>query len=149
MKKYYKVYYLIGFLSMPLFILLLVYGYIFLNQLASESLYWGHNKSFAFSQAQREGKLILLSVTKKRCDGMYGLECGEGKPDLGAYVLLNLVPSDQDFSSMMTDDRFEELKTGELPRYFLLNTTGEIRYSSKELPSVQEMKTLPKEEKSP
>ncbi len=134
---------------MPLFILLLVYGYIFLNQLASESLYWGHNKSFAFSQAQREGKLILLSVTKKRCDGMYGLECGEGKPDLGAYVLLNLVPSDQDFSSMMTDDRFEELKTGELPRYFLLNTTGEIRYSSKELPSVQEMKTLPKEEKSP
>jgi len=117
--------------------------------LASESLYWGHNKSFAFSQAQREGKLILLSVTKKRCDGMYGLECGEGKPDLGAYVLLNLVPSDQDFSSMMTDDRFEELKTGELPRYFLLNTTGEIRYSSKELPSVQEMKTLPKEEKSP
>lgn len=134
---------------MPLFILLLVYGYIFLNQLASESLYWGHNKSFAFSQAQREGKLILLSVTKKRCDGMYGLECGEGKPDLGAYVLLNLVPSDQDFSSMMTDDRFEELKTGELPKYFLLNTTGEIRYSSKELPSVQEMKTLPKEEKSP
>jgi hypothetical protein len=147
MKKYYKVYYLIGFLSMPLFILLLVFAYIHLNQLASENLYWGHNKSFAFSQASREGKLILVSVTKRRCDGLFGLECGEGKPDLGAYVLLNLIPSDKDFSSMMADDRFEELKSGELPRYYLLNTTGEIRYSAKELPSVIDMKTLPKEEK--
>jgi hypothetical protein len=145
MKKYYKVYYLLGLLSMPLFILLLVYAYVLLNQMASENLYWGHNKSFAFSQGSREGKLILVSVTKRRCDAMLGLECGEGKPDLGAYVLLNLIPSDRDFSSMIQDDRFEELKKGELPRYYLLNTSGEIRYSSKELPSVQEMKTMPKE----
>lgn len=147
MKKYYKVYYLIGFLAMPFFILLLVFAYIHLNQLASESLYWSHNKSFAFSQASREGKLILVSVTKHRCDGLIGLECGEGKPDLGAYVLLNLIPADIDFSSMIADDRFEELKTGELPRYYLLNTTGEIRYSSKELPSVVDMQTLPKAER--
>lgn len=145
MKKYSKVFYLVAFLSMPLFILLLVYGYIRLNQMATETMYWGHNRSFAFSQSSREGKLILLSVTKKRCDGLYGLECGEGKPDLAAYVLLNFIPSDLDFQSLILDDRFEELKTGELPRYFILNTNGEVRHSAKDLPTVTEMKTLPKE----
>lgn len=131
---------------MPLFILLLVYGYVRLNQMVGEEIHWGHNKSFAFSQSQREGKLILLSITKARCEMLKGLECGEGKPDLATYVLLNFTPRDKDFETLILDDRFQELKTGKLPMYFLLNTSGEVRYSSNELPSVEEMVKLPKKE---
>ncbi|GBF51843.1 hypothetical protein LPTSP4_33810 [Leptospira ryugenii] len=145
-KKYYKVFYLLGFLAMPVFILLLVYGYVYINQLASEDLHWGHNQAFAFAQAQREGKLILLSVTKKPCEALIGLECGEGKPDLGVYVLLNLSPSQKDFSQLITDDRFLEIKSGSLPRYYLLNTTGEVRYNSAQLPAIEDMQNLPKKE---
>ncbi|MDF3819893.1 hypothetical protein P3G55_08290 [Leptospira sp. 96542] len=146
MQKYSRVFYLLGFLMMPVFILLLVYGYLRLNQMVSEEIHWGHNKSFAFSQAQREGKLILLSITNVRCDSLIGLECGEGKPDLGTYVLLNITPREQDFQSLILDDRFENLKKGKLPQYFLLNTNGEIRHSSENLPSVEEMQKLPKKE---
>ncbi len=131
-------------MAMPLFILMLVNGYLYLNQLASEDVIWGHNRSFAFSQAGREGKLVLLSVTQRRCDFLKGLECGEGKPDLSSFVLLNVNPADTDFQGLILDDRFAEIKKGELPRYYLLNSTGEIRHSSKELPSVEEMTTLRK-----
>lgn len=105
MQKYSRVFYLVGFLAMPVFILLLVFGYIKINQMASEEIHWGHNKSFAFGQASREGKLILLAVTKSRCEMLRGLECGEGKPDLGTYVLLNFTPAttNSKLSSSMTD----------------------------------------------
>ncbi|TGL55537.1 hypothetical protein EHQ59_03765 [Leptospira kemamanensis] len=144
MQKYSRVFYLVGFLSMPLFILLLVFGYIKINQMASEEIHWGHNKSFAFGQASREGKLILLSVTKVRCEMLKGLECGEGKPDLGTYILLNFTPRDNEFQTLILDDRFASLKSESLPQYFLLNSSGEIRHFSKELPSVEEMQKLPK-----
>nr|WP_243393990.1 hypothetical protein [Leptospira meyeri] len=146
MQKYSRVFYLLGFLSMPLFILLLVYGYIKINEMASEEIHWGHNKSFAFGQASREGKLVLLAVTKSRCEMLQGLECGEGKPDLGTYVLLNYTPREQEFQSLILDDRFASLKTEPLPQYFLLNSSGEIRHMSKQLPSVEEMQKLPKKE---
>lgn len=134
---------------MPLFILLLVFGYIKINQMASEEIHWGHNKSFAFGQASREGKLILLSVTKVRCEMLKGLECGEGKPDLSTYVLLNYSPRDNEFQTLILDDRFASLKSESLPQYFLLNSAGEIRHFSKELPSVEEMQKLPKKEVTP
>ncbi|BDA80830.1 hypothetical protein LPTSP3_g37600 [Leptospira kobayashii] len=145
MKQYSKIFYLVGFLCMPLFILLLVYGYVKLNQMTSEEIYWGHNRSFAFAQASREGKTILLSVTKHRCDALRGLECGEGKLDLAGYVLLNINPSHSEFQNLISDDRFAELKSGELPRYYILNTNGEIRFSSKELPSLEDIRKLRKE----
>ncbi|XDD48532.1 hypothetical protein AB3N60_18195 [Leptospira sp. WS39.C2] len=149
MQKYSRVFYLVGFLAMPLFILLLVFGYIKINQMASEEIHWGHNKSFAFGQASREGKLILLSITKSRCEMLKGLECGEGKPDIGTYVLLNFTPRDNEFESLILDDRFSTLKNEPLPQYFLLNAAGEIRHSSNQLPSVEEMQKLPKKETSP
>ncbi|TGL62437.1 hypothetical protein [Leptospira jelokensis] len=149
MQKYSRVFYLVGFLSMPLFILLLVFGYIKINQMASEEIHWGHNQSFAFGQASREGKLILLAVTKSRCEMLKGLECGEGKPDLGTYVLLNFTPRDNEFQTLILDDRFASLKKEALPQYFLLNSTGEIRHASNQLPSVEEMQKLPKKESTP
>lgn len=146
MQKYSRVFYLLGFLAMPIFILLLVYGYVRLNQMVGEEIHWGHNKSFAFSQAQREGKLILLAITSARCEMLKGLECGEGKPDLGTYVLLNYTPRDKEFETLIMDDRFADLKSSGLPMYYLLNTNGEIRHCSKTLPSVEEMQKLPKKE---
>lgn len=113
--------------------------------MAGEQIYWGHTQSFAFSQAQREGKLILLSFTKSRCDALYGKFCGEGKLDLGDFVLLNLTKSDQDYSELILDDRFSAVKTGTLPQYFLLNTNGEVRFSGTDFPSIEDMQKLSKE----
>ncbi len=145
MAKYSKFFYLFGFLMMPIFIILLVFGYVKLNQMAGEQIYWGHTRSFAFSQASREGKLILLSFTKSRCDALYGKYCGEGKLDLGDFVLLNLTPSDQDFADMLLDDRFSALKSNNFPMYYLLNTNGEIRFSGSDFPTPEDLIKLGKE----
>jgi len=112
--------------------------------MTSESIYWGHNRGFAFSQAQREGKLVLLGVTSSRCDALLGKDCGEGKLDLDGFVLWNVTPSEMEFAELLADDRFSALRAKKIPVYYLLNTNGEIRYEGMDFPTIEEMAKIGK-----
>ncbi|WCL47754.1 hypothetical protein [Leptospira sp. GIMC2001] len=105
-------------------------GFLLYKQYGSDDKpEWSQNKSSSYASAELNQKPILIAMVEYPCgEEPKGNPCplAETIPDLKDFVLLEVIKNSQEFHEFTYDDRFQaELE--QLPKFFLLNPSGELR----------------------
>lgn len=131
---------LLGLFGILFLISLGIFLYLWFKD-SPEKLVWLKDPKIAYSSAEEKGIPILLAFVDGECDSKNHPDPSrksnakidpnycpdpEGLEELRGIVLLSITKGSPDFQEYSYDDRFVN-ELDHLPKFFLLNSTGELR----------------------
>lgn len=102
--------------------------WFFIRKQAEENI-WHREEKQAYLQAELKNQAILLAFVEKACGGTSKENpCPDANdfPVLKDFALLEVIRNSESFLEFQYDDRFER-ELDNLPKFYLLNSSGEIR----------------------